>query len=158
MLGGNLGNPSLSLNLALQQIKELIGPIVKLSPIYETEPWGTNAPLFFLNQVVEIETEFEPRVVLNTLLSIETHLGRIRNSDKNGPRIIDLDILYFEQLVLNSEALQIPHPRMHLRKFVMQPLYEFWPSWIHPVLGISNEEIYKTLNDPLGVKRIKNGL
>ncbi len=140
------------------QLMQLAGKITKQSEWYRTEPWGTTVPLPFLNQVLEIETQLEAESLLSVLLSIEIDLGRKRNAIVNEPRTIDLDILYFGNEIVEKPNLQIPHPRMHLRRFVMEPLAEKWPHWVHPKLKRSNLEIWRDLEDVSKVEKLGNGL
>jgi 2-amino-4-hydroxy-6-hydroxymethyldihydropteridine diphosphokinase len=159
MLGGNLGDTQSLFEKAKIQLMHLCGTIKKQSELYRTEPWGISAvPLPFLNQVVEIETKLEAESLLSVLLNIEINLGRKRNAILNEPRTIDLDILYFGNEMIDQPNLQIPHPRMHLRRFVLEPLAEKWPQWVHPKMKRSNLELWKDLEDVSKVEKLANGL
>lgn len=144
-LGGNIGDRELALNQALLKITTLVGEITSKSRIYETEAWGVENQQAYLNQCVKIKTNLPHLSLINMLLSIEKELGRERKiSPVYEPRIIDIDVLFFNREVINSEILIVPHPRLHLRKFVLIPLHEIAPDYLHPVL---NKTIFNLLND-----------
>ena len=133
LTGGNMGDRKLALQKALSLIEQHCGDIISLSSIFETEAWGnTDQPSFF-NQVMAIQTELKPRQLLRRILKIETQIGRIRE-EKYGPRIIDIDILFYNDEVHNYPLLKIPHPEIQNRRFVFVPLAEIAPDFIHPVL------------------------
>ena len=145
-LGTNLG--ARARNLA--EARRLLAPAVRLkveSTVIETEPWGHADQPDFLNQVVQAETDLAPVALLQALKSIETRLGR-EPSFRYGPRRIDLDILYYDDLVRVAPELTIPHPNLHLRDFVLLPLVEIAPNWVHPVLKRTNLELWEDLNEP----------
>ena len=133
-LGSNLEKRAGYLQQARNRIEELIGHVVLASSIYETEPWGFESTNEFLNMVICIETDLSPSGVLGRILMIESQLGRVRSETHYASRNIDIDILFYEDEVLNEEALKIPHPLIHERRFVMVPLAEIAPDMIHPVL------------------------
>ena len=133
-LGGNLGNRVSNLRAAIRQMSEAGLVIVAESYIYETEPWGYADQPAFLNMVVEAETSLGPDALLVLLKELEKGLGR-QETFRNGPRLIDLDILFYDDLVLDSPPLVIPHPRLHERAFVLVPLADVAPDHLHPVLG-----------------------
>ncbi len=139
-IGSNLGNREVNCKKALEQIRQRGMTIRKESSRYETEPWGVHDQPHFLNMAVEIETELGPEELLRALKGIETAMGRSKTF-KWGPRIIDLDILLFGDLVLDGEELKIPHPFMHERDFVLKPLAEIAPGVKHPVLRKSIKEL-----------------
>ncbi|TCC91991.1 2-amino-4-hydroxy-6-hydroxymethyldihydropteridine diphosphokinase [Pedobacter frigiditerrae] len=154
LLGSNLGDRKLYLNNALKLIAEEVGEIKLRSSTYETAAWGKTDQPGFLNIAVEVETNLAPLALLKTLLGIEEYLGRIRE-EKWGARLIDIDIiLYGNEIVTLANELQIPHPEMQNRKFVMEPLAEIAPDLIHPVLQKSVSEILTTLTDTLPVSKI----
>ena len=136
LLGSNLGDRLQVLLAAGELIAIQIGNIVAESSIYETAPWGVLDQPSFLNQVVEVETDLSPEEVLRVILDIEHELGRVRY-ERWGARVIDIDILYFNNLVLDSARLTIPHPRLHERRFTLIPLAELAPLFIHPILNKS---------------------
>lgn len=132
-IGSNLGDRRQNCLRALDYLKDSNLRIVRASSQYDTEPWGhTNQPRF-INMVVEVSTDLSARDLLAALKKIEIMMGRT-TTFKWGPRIIDLDILIYNDLNLNEEDLKIPHPHLHERKFVLQPLSEIAPELIHPVL------------------------
>ncbi len=131
-LGSNMDNRLANLKNAVGQLVPLMN-VKKESPVYETPPWGFKDQSAFLNQVVMAETYLEPEALLGHLKRLERTLGRVE-SFQNGPRLIDLDILFFDDLILDSPALVIPHPRLHRRAFVLAPLNDIAPGLIHPLL------------------------
>lgn len=136
-LGTNLGDRKANLERAVQMIRERIGDIVALSSFVCTEPWGFESENKFLNAVVRVSTEMSPRAILAAAKEIEKEMGRTQKSVGGiyHDRIIDIDILLYGDLVLQSEDLVIPHPLMTSRDFVMIPMAEIAPGLIHPVLG-----------------------
>jgi 2-amino-4-hydroxy-6-hydroxymethyldihydropteridine diphosphokinase len=131
-LGSNLGDREGNLRAAIASLGEL-GEVKQVSSLYETEPVEFTEQPWFLNCAVELQTELSPRELLNSMLAIEHAMGRERVQPK-GPRLIDLDILLFGDSVVNEKSLTIPHPAMHERKFVLEPLAEIAPQAVHPVL------------------------
>ena len=134
-LGTNVGNKRRNMITAAALLAERVGDILALSGFYETEPWGFESENFFLNAAVKLKTSFSPLEVLQITQQIEKELGRTENS--NGvyhDRIIDIDILLYGDEVLQIPELTLPHPLMHERKFVMDPLAEIAPFVVHPVL------------------------
>jgi 2-amino-4-hydroxy-6-hydroxymethyldihydropteridine diphosphokinase len=130
-LGSNLGNPGARLKEALLQLGEISGiELRKISGLYRTAPWGKLDQDDFFNAVVLVETDLQPGELLQVLLQIEQQMGRDRSAGRWGPRSIDLDLLSYDDLVMKSPSLELPHPRMHLRAFVLQPLLELDPDFI----------------------------
>jgi len=138
-LGTNLGDRLQNLKAALDALKELM-TIRKLSSIYETDPWGYTDQPSFLNQVVEISTDLPPTNLLALLKKLERNLGREKTFHL-GPRVIDLDILFYADMVCETPQLVIPHPHMPQRAFVLVPLAEIAPGLIHPALKRSVKEL-----------------
>jgi 2-amino-4-hydroxy-6-hydroxymethyldihydropteridine diphosphokinase len=151
-LGSNLGNREQSLRQAIARLMEA-GTVVQQSSIYETEPVEFTAQPWFLNCVVELETEMTPRRLLAELLAIEQEMGRER-TQKKGPRVIDLDILLFGDLVTSSADLTIPHPAMQERRFVLEPLVEIAPQVTHPRLKKTAKELLERLPSGQSVRQI----
>ena len=131
-LGSNLGDRLAHLRWAREAIATRL-QVVAASSLYETEPWGYAEQPAFLNQVLAVETAIPPHALLTFLKAIETALGR-KPTFRYGPRVIDLDILLYGDLVLETPHLTIPHPRLHRRAFVLVPLAEIAPNLVHPVL------------------------
>jgi 2-amino-4-hydroxy-6-hydroxymethyldihydropteridine diphosphokinase len=132
-LGSNVGDRAANLNAAIERLRAL-GEVVAVSSFYETEPVESTAQAWFLNCAVTLDTEKTPQELLSGILDIEQQLGRRRGQDK-GPRIIDVDILLFGDSVIDNPGLTIPHPAMHERRFVLEPLAEIAPDVLHPKLG-----------------------
>jgi 2-amino-4-hydroxy-6-hydroxymethyldihydropteridine diphosphokinase len=134
-IGSNLGNRQKNCSRAIEMLETRGIFVKKRSSMYETKPWGVVDQPQFINMALEVETGLEPYDLLRTLKDIERELGR-RETSKWGPRIIDLDILLFDDVFLRDNFLQIPHPLMHERDFVLKPLCEIAPDKIHPLLKV----------------------
>ena len=154
LLGSNLGNRLENLRDALARIRVDAGRVSQASPVYETEPWGKLDQPAFLNQVICIDTELDPESLLHRLLGIEREMGRSRN-EQWSPRRIDLDILYYNREVIERPGLRIPHPRLHERRFTLEPLTWLLPEMIHPVLNKSHRELLLMLSDKLSVRMLE---
>ncbi len=152
LLGANLGNPMKQLTDAKKLIGKELGKITIESSVYESEAWGIEDQPVFLNQVLLLETTLNAFDVLQGCLHIEQSLGRIRK-EKWSARMIDIDILYFNEEHIESENLAVPHPYLHLRKFTLIPLCEIAGDYIHPVLQKTNDELLAVNIDPLSVKK-----
>lgn len=153
LLGSNQGDRAALLEQARNTVEATVGEITRVSSLYETAPWGiTNQP-DFLNQVIELNCATTPEQLLNTLLTIEKNLGRTR-SYRNAPRTIDIDILFFGNQIIQLPQLQIPHPRLQDRLFVLIPLQELVPGLMHPVLHKTIDELVEACTDPLNVKKM----
>ena len=150
-LGSNLGNKSANIGRAVELLAE-ISQIHQVSSLFKTEPVGNLDQDWFLNCVVEIETALEPQQLLAAALAIEKKLKRVRMI-KNGPRTIDIDILFYSQRVTNESGLTIPHPRLHQRLFVLAPLEEICPDFVHPVLQRSVKELLAGSQDQAAVEK-----
>jgi 2-amino-4-hydroxy-6-hydroxymethyldihydropteridine diphosphokinase len=147
-IGSNLGNRSENCRNGIDQVGRLVSTTLKKqSSLYETEPVGYTNQGWFLNAAVKIETMLNPSDLLQQLKVIELDSGRDYNQVRFGPRTLDLDILLYEDLVINSASLVIPHPRMHERRFVLKPLCEIDPSIVHPVLKKSVARLLCELGD-----------
>ena len=154
-LGSNKGDRLKNIKVALDHLKEKIA-VEKVSSFYLTEPVGMKGR-WFVNCVLEGKTEQSPEKLLDTLLQIEKRMGRIREKKKN-PRVIDLDLLLYEDAVVDKVDLIVPHPHLHKRRFALIPLVEINSHLVHPVLGKSLKEILKELKDSHQVDKIlENG-
>ena len=147
LIGGNLGNRFKLLSQAKSDIQKEIGQIKKESSVYETAAWGFNSENNFLNQVLIISTEFSPAQVLEKCQKIENTLGRKRTTNQYSSRTIDVDILFFNNDIVDLPDLIIPHKQLHKRRFTLEPLVEIAPDYIHPVLNKTMEELLKNCSD-----------
>lgn len=154
ILGGNLGKRDEVIFHALRKIDRQLGKIIGQSGIYETEAWGYENQPSFYNCVVLCETEKNSELCLKTAMSIEEQIGRIRTTDKWKERILDIDILYFNREVIETNDLKVPHPQLQNRKFTLIPLVEIAPDFLHPVLQKSNAELLENCGDKLNVKLV----
>jgi 2-amino-4-hydroxy-6-hydroxymethyldihydropteridine diphosphokinase len=146
-LGSNLGDRMKNLGKAIILLEELAGHVGAQSSIYETEPWGCSSDLNFYNQVIELHTIQDPLQLLNTIHEIEIRCGRIPLTARYAPRRIDLDILFFNDLIIDTPDLVLPHPILHLRRFVLVPFAEIAPQRIHPLLEKSVMHMLQTCTD-----------
>lgn len=153
LIGGNLGNRKRHLSAACRMIREDCGKIMARSAIYETAAWGMEDQPAFLNQALIIETRWNAGQLLKRLLKIEKKLGRVR-FEKLGPRIIDIDILFFNDDTLSLPHLKIPHPDLQHRRFVLEPLSELAPDLVHPVMKKTILTLKKKCSDRLPVKKL----
>ena len=144
--GSNEGNRLSSLVNVAKFIEKQIGRIIDLSPVVESEPMGFIAETNFYNQVLLIETDLTPQQLIEALLVIELKLGRVRSGNGYSSRMIDIDILFYDENQVSDSNLVIPHPRLHERNFVLQPLLAIAPDFIHPVLKKSISELYSLLD------------
>jgi 2-amino-4-hydroxy-6-hydroxymethyldihydropteridine diphosphokinase len=153
LTGGNIGNRAGYLKAAEEDIARFCGSILKKSSLYETAAWGKTDQRDFLNQVMLIDTGLFAHELMQKIIGIETNMGRTR-SEKYGARIIDIDIIFFNDEVIHEPALIIPHPQMHHRRFVLEPMSEIAPEFVHPVFLKKISTLLKECGDKLNVKRI----
>lgn len=151
LLGGNIGDRVKKLSEAKTQISDKVGVVIYESAIYESEPWGFEDENQFLNQLIIIETIFSPTNLLSKLKSIENDLGRTKSKSQYSSRIIDIDILFYEKAIVQEEYLTIPHPRIEERRFVLEPLLESDPAFVHPLSNKTVQELYSICTDQSGV-------
>lgn len=153
-LGSNVGDREKNLARALFLLQEEGVEVLKVSSIYETQPVDLASQPWFYNQIAEIEANVYPRAFLALAKKIEKKMGREEGIQK-GPRIIDIDIILAEGTIVRTQELEIPHPRMEKRNFVLLPLMEISPDTVHPLLNESIKDLLKKSNDCSVVKRIK---
>ena len=145
-LGGNLGDRKGFLEKACELISEHIGTVVKKSMIYESTPWGVDNQGYFLNQVLLIKTRFNPFKLLEKILEIEKIMGRIR-LEKWGERIIDIDVLFYNDIIIEAETLCIPHSHISKRRFVLKPMNDIASKYLHPKLNLTISELLEKCLD-----------
>jgi 2-amino-4-hydroxy-6-hydroxymethyldihydropteridine diphosphokinase len=150
-LGSNLGDRRNNLERAVILLEEQAGHIEARSAIYETEPWGFSSDKSFYNQAVELNSSQDPIHLLKILHDIERICGRRQKAVRYAPRTVDLDILFFNNCIIKTPDLVLPHPTLHLRRFVLIPLAEIAPHVIHPVLNRSIEQLRKSCTDQSAV-------
>lgn len=156
LLGGNLDDRERILSEAILKMKSEIGELVNCSSIYETEPWGFDHDLNFLNQVVVFDTGLLAEEVLDLTQQIEKDLGRVRKKDQYSERTIDIDILFYEDQIISSGRLVVPHPRLKERLFALVPMVDVAPELIHPVEMKSIRELLVECPDKMEVKKFKH--
>lgn len=152
LTGSNLGDRASSLQKANALIVQSCGKIISYSSLYETAPWGLLEQPAFLNQAIAVETSLEPEELMQALLDIEAAMGRIRDA-RYGPRIIDLDILLYDQVIMEQPILRLPHPALPQRRFALTPLAEIAPALIHPVLQKNIQELLAECTDDSDVQK-----
>ncbi len=156
LLGGNQGDRFMYLSKSKEFISKQIGSLRKISSIYETEAWGFKAEQDFLNQVLVVETLLKPMDLLHKTQRIEKILGRVRPAHSHGyvSRSIDIDILFYDNEIIETPDLQIPHIYLHHRKFTLEPLAEIIPFWLHPIFNKSVEELVMNCKDTSKVRKL----
>lgn len=153
LLGSNQQQPAKQLETAKRHIAKKLGNISRFSSIYQTAAWGNTRQPDFLNQVVIANTSLDAPAAINTILGIEKKMGRVRTK-KNAPRIIDIDILFFNKDIIHTTLLEVPHPRIQLRRFVLVPLNELSPNLKHPALHKTIHQLLRICPDTLTVNKI----
>src|SRR6266478_881758 len=153
-LGSNLGDPAANLNTAITGLRAL-GEVAAVSSFYETGPVELTAQPWFLNCAIKLDTEKMPKQLMSGILDLEKEMGR-RRQQKKGPRIIDIDILLFGNSIIETKGLTIPHPAMHQRRFVLEPLAEIAADVRHPVFKRTVRELRDALPPGQPVRRIEN--
>jgi 2-amino-4-hydroxy-6-hydroxymethyldihydropteridine diphosphokinase len=156
-LGSNLGDRAAHLDRALAALAATPGvALQKTSALYETEPLGPPGQGAYLNAVAAIQTSLEPRALLQRLLAIESEAGRARGPERNAPRTLDLDLLLYGESRIEEPGLEVPHPRLHERPFVLEPLRDVAPDLVHPVLGVRVDALAARVRDPAAVRLYAN--
>ncbi len=146
-LGSNLGDRISFLRQALQMMEVQLGTMLSVSSVYETEPWGVEGHQNYFNLVAWFDTKLLPEKVLGKTMTIEKELGRIRLKNQMEPRVMDIDMLFYDDRIINTKSLIIPHPLIKKRNFVVVPLAEISGGFLHPVLNVTINELVKTCED-----------
>jgi 2-amino-4-hydroxy-6-hydroxymethyldihydropteridine diphosphokinase len=152
LLGSNMGNSRLQLQKAIKNINRKVGKVTRQSSLYFTAAWGNTNQPDFLNQVIVVETKLAAAATIGAVLSIEKSMGRVRTT-KNAPRIIDIDILFFNKEIIAEKKLTVPHPEIENRRFVLIPLNELSPGFKHPISHKTMHQLLQVCIDPLDVKK-----
>ena len=153
LIGGNMGDRLQNLHQAIALLSATCGPVIQQSAVYETAAWGKTDQAAFLNQALLLTTSLTPQELITTILSVEEEMGRLR-MEKNGPRVIDIDIIFYNELVMQEPNLTIPHPQLQNRRFVLVPLHEIAPTFVHPVLHKTITELLEECKDDLAVEKV----
>jgi len=153
LLGGNLKDKSKIFEETRKLIGEGIGMVTKQSSVYVTEPWGFESELFW-NQALIVMTTLNPYEILHQSQTIEKKMGRVKHTDQYEARVMDIDLIFYNDLILNTSDLTLPHPKIGDRKFVLIPLNEIAPEKCHPVTGLKVQEMLRLCSDQLNVDRI----
>lgn len=153
-LGSNQGDRKIQLARAIQMIEESIGPILSSSSMFETDAWGKTDQNDFINMALEVEHYMTPNQLLISVNKIEDQIGRVR-LEKWGPRLIDIDIIFIEDIIVDTKKLTIPHRLMHKRNFVLYPMVEIAADFIHPVIDEPLSTILEDCEDETEVRRIE---
>jgi 2-amino-4-hydroxy-6-hydroxymethyldihydropteridine diphosphokinase len=154
-LGSNVGNREANLKHAVLFLKQK-NQLLHISSVYETAPWGNADQANFLNQIVEMTSDFKPAELLVYIKEVELEMGREPDDVRYQPRVIDIDILFYEHIIVTSQTLMIPHPHIHERRFILVPMVEIAPKFVHPVLGRTMKELLERCVDNLEVKKRDN--
>jgi len=154
LLGANLGNRANTIAQALHELAATVGAIKATSSLYETAPWGKGDQPLFYNKAVQLQTTLDPAAVWQHIQAVEQKLGKV-SKERWGPRRIDIDILYYHKHIITNANLTIPHKALPRRKFVLVPLCEIAPNYIHPVLQKTNKVLLLECPDPLKVQHVR---
>ncbi|HZH71994.1 MAG TPA: 2-amino-4-hydroxy-6-hydroxymethyldihydropteridine diphosphokinase [Mariniphaga sp.] len=154
-VGGNIGNKQQNLEKVRLFIQKEIGEVMKRSSVYETPPWGFLADEDFWNQVLLVETSLEPEEVLQAIQRIEGWFGRKHDAEYYTSREMDVDLLYYDDRIIASDLLIVPHPKIAQRLFVVVPLVEIAPLFQHPVLKMTSRQLFENCPDDSAIRRIE---
>ena len=152
LLGSNMGDSEQMLTVAINMIEKNIGKLTKSSSIYRTAAWGNEDQPDFLNQIIIISSSLSSSNILKEMFGIEKEMGRVRTT-KNAARVIDIDMLFFNDEIIQTETLTVPHPQIQNRRFVLVPLAEISPDFQHPLLKKSSLELLSICSDKLNVQK-----
>lgn len=153
-IGGNIGNKQENFLKVFHLIENKTGKIVTQSSVYETPPWGFHSDHVFWNQVFEVDTRLTPEKLLEKIYEIEKEFKRERGESQYSNREMDIDILYFDDEIIETDKLIIPHPKIQLRKFVLVPLVEIAPDFRHPLIRLTNFELLNNCKDGSVIKKL----
>jgi 2-amino-4-hydroxy-6-hydroxymethyldihydropteridine diphosphokinase len=153
LIGGNIGDRLQNLHQAITGLAATCGPVIQQSAVYETAAWGKTDQAPFYNQALVFTTSLTAQALITTILSVEEEMGR-RRMEKFGPRVIDIDILFFNDEIINEPNLTVPHPQMQNRRFVLVPLHEIAPELVHPVLHKTIAQLLQECPDDLEVRKM----
>jgi len=153
-LGSNLGNREANLLKSIELLNKTVGKVIAVSSLYETEPWKMGDVTSFINQVILLETTLSADKLMELLLETEMQMGRVRTSKKYESRAIDIDILFFNDTIISSDKLTVPLPYLHQRKFVLEPLAEINPGFIHPKLKKDITRLLLECEDAYSVAKV----
>jgi 2-amino-4-hydroxy-6-hydroxymethyldihydropteridine diphosphokinase len=153
-IGGNLGNKRANFDKVYTHIQNELGCIVLRSSVYETAPWGFDSEDPFWNQILVIETHLNPSEIIERIAKIDAVFGRKRISEGYSSREMDVDILYYDSEIINAENLTIPHPMLYKRLFVLVPLAEIAPDFVHPVLKLTSIEMLNNCQDNSEIRKL----
>ncbi|WP_166437220.1 2-amino-4-hydroxy-6-hydroxymethyldihydropteridine diphosphokinase [Niastella caeni] len=153
LIGGNIGDRLQNLNQAITLLAATCGPVLQQSAVYETAAWGKTDQAAFLNQALLLTTSLGAQELIATILSVEEQMGRHR-MEKFGPRVIDIDILFYNDIVMAEPNLTIPHPQLQNRRFALVPMQEIAPQLVHPVFNKTIEQLLDECPDKLEVRRM----
>lgn len=153
-IGTNIGNRIQNLKQAITEINTHLGKIEMISSVYESEPWGFESEHWFFNMLAVLKTSLEPQSLIEKLLEIESSMGRERNKNGYSDRCIDLDVILCDEFTICSKNIILPHPQMHKRLFVLLPLQELMPKWVHPIFKKNADELIRICEDKSKIQRI----